>query len=76
MVEAFKYASLNAGAMEARRATQNLAWMYQLIDDLLRVNIKSHQSVQSMLPAIEQEVREAAMTPLAGAQKIIALSQQ
>jgi LAO/AO transport system kinase len=76
MVEAFKDASLNAGALEARRAKQNLAWMYQLIDDLLRVNIKSHQSVQSMLPAIEQEVREAVMTPLAGAQKIIALSQQ
>ena len=76
MVEAFKDASVNAGALESRRATQNLAWMYQLIDDMLRVNIKTHQSVQSMLPTIEQEVREAAVTPLAGAQKVIALSQQ
>ena len=76
MVEAFTDASLNAGALESRRAKQNLAWMYQLIDDMLRVNIKTHQSVQSTLPSIEQEVREATMTPLAGAQKIIALSQQ
>ena len=76
MVEAFKDASVNAGALESRRSTQNLAWMYQLIDDMLRVNIKTHQSVKSLLPTIEQEVREATMTPLAGAQKIIALSQQ
>ncbi|MEL0315071.1 MAG: methylmalonyl Co-A mutase-associated GTPase MeaB [Halieaceae bacterium] len=76
MVEAFKEASVEAGALEARRAKQNLAWMYQLIDEMLRVNVKTNQSVQSMLPEIENEVSSATITPLAGAHRIIALSQQ
>ena len=76
MVEAFKEASFEAGALEARRAKQNLAWMYQLIDEMLRVNVKTNQSVQSMLPEIESEVRSATITPLAGAHRIFALSQQ
>ena len=75
MIWRFREASGAAGELAARRSKQNLAWMYQLIDDMLRINIKKHESVQSVLPEIERDVQTATLTPLAGAQQIIMLSQ-
>jgi LAO/AO transport system kinase len=75
MVSRYREASEGAGELAARRSKQNLSWMYQLIDEMLRINIKKHESVQSVLPKIEREVRASTLTPLAGAQQIITLSQ-
>ena len=75
MVSRYREASEGAGELAARRSKQNLSWMYQLIDEMLRINIKKHESVQSVLPKIERDVRASTLTPLAGAQQIITLSQ-
>ena len=64
------------GAFERARADQNLTWMHQLIDELLRASVSGHPSVQSAMADVEAEVRQAKTTPLAAAQSILALSRQ
>ena len=64
------------GAFEQARADQNLTWMHQLIDELLRASVSGHPSVQAAMADVEAEVRQAKTTPLAAAQSILALSRQ
>lgn len=53
------------GAILAKRADQNLSWMRQLVDELLRASIRNHPDVKRAMPTIESDVREARQTPLA-----------
>ena len=69
-------ASRSQGAFESARATQNLAWMRQLIDELLRDNLARHPRVKQAMPALEDAVRAADQTPLSAAQAILALSRE
>ena len=64
------------GAFEQRRAEQNLTWMHQLVDELLRASLSGHPSVQAALTDVENEVKQAKKTPLAAAKHILALSRQ
>ena len=69
-------AAKNGGHFDGARATQNLSWMYQLVDEMLRGRLASHPGVKSALPDIEAAVREARQTPLAAAQSILSLSRE
>ena len=64
------------GAFGSARATQNLAWMRQLIDELLRDTLARHPAVRAAMPDLEGAVRAAEQTPLAAAQAVLALSQK
>ena len=64
------------GAFGSARATQNLAWMRQLIDELLRDTLARHPEVRAAMPDLEEAVRAAEQTPLAAAQAVLALSQK
>ena len=64
------------GAFDEVRAEQNLSWMRQLVDDLLRDQLAKHPRVREALPTFEADVRSAAQTPLAAAQAILALSSE
>jgi LAO/AO transport system kinase len=61
---------------ESERATQNLAWMRQLIDELLRDTLARHPEVKAAMPEFEAAVRAAEQTPLAAAQSVLALSRK
>ena len=76
MIEAFKDEADGNGHFNAHRAEQNLTWMYQLVDELLRINIKRNPHVKAALPLLEQRVQHSAITPLAAAMEVIALSQR
>lgn len=64
------------GAIAIKRAEQNLSWMRQLVDELLRASIEGHPAVRQALPTIESAVREARQTPLAAALAIMDLAAQ
>lgn len=64
------------GRFQQARADQNLAWMRQLIDELLRASLSRHPDVIAALPEIEAAVTAARQTPLAAAQTVLALSRQ
>lgn len=69
-------AAKSAGRFEQARAEQNLSWMRQLIDELLRASLSRHPAVKAALPEIEAAVTAAQQTPLAAAQTLLALSRQ
>ena len=69
-------AARSGGAFDEARAAQNLAWMRQLIDELLRSSLAQHPRVRAAMPEIEAAVRAASQTPLSAAQAILALSKE
>ena len=76
MISEYADASRANGAFDEIRAEQNLSWMRQLIDELLRDQLAKHPRVREALPTVEADVRSAAQTPLSAAQAILALSSE
>jgi LAO/AO transport system kinase len=58
-------------AFDSQRVQQNLDWMHQLVDEMLRLKLSRNAAVKSMLPALEQAVTELKTTPYAAARQII-----
>jgi len=56
---------------DTQRVRQNLDWMHQLVDEMLRFKLTRNAEVKSMLPALEQAVKELKTTPYAAAKQII-----
>ncbi|MEK9591494.1 MAG: methylmalonyl Co-A mutase-associated GTPase MeaB [Gammaproteobacteria bacterium] len=71
MVRRFHDEALGAGHLASMRSEQNLQWMWQLTDQLLRQQITDHPTLTTRLSAIEAEVGAATLTPLSAAQRII-----
>jgi len=71
MITRFRREALSAGHLANMRSEQNLQWMWQLTDQLLRQQITDHPTLTTRLPAIEAEVSAATLTPLSAAQSII-----
>lgn len=57
-----------------KRAKQNLDWMRQLVNELLQRRLTNNPEVRSALPAIEAQVSQGQMTPLAAALEVMSLS--
>ena len=76
MISEYADASRANGAFDEIRAEQNLSWMRQLVDELLRDQLAKHPRVREALPTVEADVRSAAQTPLSAAQAILALSSE
>ena len=76
MISEYADASRADGAFDEIRAEQNLSWMRQLVDELLRDQLAKHPRVREALPTVEADVRSSAQTPLAAAQAILALSSE
>ena len=71
MVRRFHDEALAAGHLANMRSEQNLQWMWQLTDQLLRQQITDHPTLTTQLSDIEAEVGAATLTPLSAAQRII-----
>ena len=71
MVRRFHDEALAAGHLASMRSEQNLQWMWQLTDQLLRQQITDHPTLTTRLSAIEAQVGAATLTPLSAAQRII-----
>lgn len=76
MIEAFRELATESGALARNRAEQNLAWMHQLVDELLRMGLKQHPEVRKALPDLQSQVANADITPLAAAMRVIELSRR
>ena len=71
MITRFHGEALSAGHLAALRSEQNLQWMWQLTDQLLRQQITDHPTLGARLPDIEAQVGASSLTPLSAAQSII-----
>jgi LAO/AO transport system kinase len=61
------------GELAAKRRRQDAKWMWALVDERIRERLRTDAGLRQKVPAIEQAVAEAAMSPAAGADEIAAL---
>ena len=59
------------GALERRRAEQNLQWMSQLTDEILRQQLSDNAEIREALPIIKEKVSAGMLTPVSAAIDII-----
>lgn len=64
----------SSDAFTTKRATQNLDWMRQLVNELLKRRLTNNPAVRAALPGIEARVSQAEVTPLAAALEVMSLS--
>jgi LAO/AO transport system kinase len=72
MMERFRQEAQDCDAYNRTRAEQNLQWMWQLTDEMLRQQLTDHPGVGKMLPAVREQVGRGELTPVTAATQIIA----
>lgn len=72
-VTAHRAALEAAGELEARRADQQVQWMWSMVRDRLMDRLQSDPAVKHALPALEREVRGGELTPTLAAEQILDL---
>ena len=72
MMERFQQEAKDCHAFGRKRAEQNLQWMWQLTDEMLRQQLSDHSAVGKMLPGLRDQVGRGEVTPVTAATKIIA----
>ena len=60
-----------AGELERRREEQNVRWMWSMLDDRLIEGLRSHPTINSLLPEMEAKVRLGQTTPVSAVDKLI-----
>jgi GTPase len=63
--------ALQREAFVAKRTRQNLDWMHQLLKEMLLMKLSQNAKVKSMLPALEQAVKDQEITAFAAVKKIM-----
>ena len=71
MLLEYCYESLECQAFASKRNQQNLDWMRQLLNEMLRLKLFQNAQVKSMLPALEQAVERQEITAFAAVRKIM-----
>jgi LAO/AO transport system kinase len=60
-----------SGALEARRADQQVAWMWGMVDDGLRARLRANTAVAAQVDGLRSDVRSGTITASAAAQRIL-----
>ena len=71
MMMRYREQGTQRGALERRRAEQNLQWMSQLTDEMLRQQLSDNAEIQQALPTIKEKVSTGTLTPVSAAIDII-----
>ena len=71
MMTRYREQGLERGALVRRRAEQNLQWMSQLTDEMLRQQLSDNVEIQQALPVIKEKVSAGTLTPVSAAIDII-----
>ena len=61
----------DAGALLARRADQQLRWMWQLVEDEVRRQVRADAAVRGLAPELEAAVRAGTRTPGEAAEALL-----
>ena len=71
-VERHRDALSATGEFAEKREQQLTEWMWSMVEDRLLGRLKSDAGVRAVAPDIERQLREGSMTPVQGAQQILA----
>jgi LAO/AO transport system kinase len=71
MLVEYYYEALACEAFTRKRNQQNLDWMRQLLNEMLRLKLSQNATVKSLLPALEQAVERQEITAFAAVRQIM-----
>jgi len=71
MMQRYQQQAIDQGALNRRRAEQNLQWMTQLMDAMLRQQLSDNPKIREALPVIKNKVSEGSLTPVSAAVRVI-----
>ena len=75
-VEEFHAKRRASGEFDARRKTQSLAWMWDIVHARLHADFRHHTAVRNALPATVRDVTEARVAPSSAARHLLNLFEQ
>jgi LAO/AO transport system kinase len=61
----------SSGELTERRRGQLVRWMWSMVEDQLRAQLRAHPRVRTLKPELEHAVLEGELTPALGAMKIL-----
>jgi LAO/AO transport system kinase len=64
------------GALDARRRDQQIAWTWALVHDRLLSALHENRDVRTIVPVLEQQVRDGTLTATLAAEQILAVFQE
>ena len=73
MPDAFRDRQQASGALEARRHTQDQAWMWERIEAGLRQRFRNHPAVRAALPAWTDDVKAGRLAASVAARRLLDL---
>ena len=71
MMKRYQQEATERGALSQSRAQQNLQWMTQLMDEMLRQQLTDNPAIRASLPAIKEQVSAGTLTPVSAALSVI-----
>jgi LAO/AO transport system kinase len=71
MLVEYYYEALERKAYQRKRTQQNLAWMRQLLQEMLLMKLTQNANVQRLLPELERAVERQEITPFAAVRQIM-----
>ncbi len=72
-IEEHRTIMTESGAFAARRQSQAVEWMHDMLEDRLMSALKANRKVAARLPEIENEVREGRLVPTLAVDEILRL---
>lgn len=60
-----------SGALTEKRAAQQVAWMWQVLDDRMRASLRAHPGVRDALVELETAVRDGSVAPTRAAARLL-----
>ncbi|MEE9414548.1 MAG: methylmalonyl Co-A mutase-associated GTPase MeaB [Acidimicrobiales bacterium] len=70
-IELHRRLSVESGEFEVRRQSQQLRWMWSLVDDQLLRSLRMNKRVTELVPNLELRVKAGQITPTAAALEIL-----
>ena len=67
---------INPAAFDQKRAEQNVQWMWQLTDEMLRQQLHDNAAISTQLSQMLVQVSAGELTPVTAANRIIAQLRQ
>ena len=71
MMRRYQQQAMDQCALNRRRAEQNLQWMTQLMDEMLRQQLSDNPKIREALPVIKNKVSAGSLTPVSAAVRVI-----
>ena len=70
-IQQYRKAMTDSGEWDEKRRSQQIRWMWSLVEDRLMTRLKSHPGVKSLMPALEKDIGAGKITPVVAMERLL-----